>query len=95
MYELMLTYGERMAIDWIGDRYRHGTDLYFCLIGCKWKCQDYNLVDPWGDVGDIVFKVPEHTAWRIRDIGEEGQYRWDCFSPEFAQKMNDFCDKII
>jgi hypothetical protein len=95
MYELMLTHNERMAIDWIGDRYGHGTDLYFALIGTKWKCEDGNYSDPWGDMGNIVFKIPEHIAWQIRDIGEEDDFLWTCFSPEFAQKMNDFCDKII
>lgn len=91
MYELMLTHSERMAINWVGNRYGHGTDLYRQLLKGYWYPLDAN----WDSDVDIRFEIPEYVAWRIRDIGEEDNFLWTCFSPEFAQKMNDFCDKII
>ena len=92
MYCLVLTPDERAAIDWIGNRYAHGNDLYSLLWG---ECYPYPENLNWDDYQDIGFKVPEYTAWEIRRIGEECEYRWDCFSPEFAEKMTKFCEQIV
>lgn len=90
MYTLILTSDERKAIDWIGDRYSHGYDLYSLLVQSYWITSAN-----WDDNCDIEFRIPENIAWQIQEIGEECQYRWDCFAPGFAHKMNEFCDKIV
>lgn len=90
MYELMLTHNERMAIDWIGYRYGHGTDLYRQLAKGDWTPD----VD-WDSDEDILFCLPEQAASAIKGIGEGCRYGWYCFSPEFAQKMTDFCMSIV
>lgn len=95
MYDLALTLDERRAIDFIGDRYGHGNDLFYALVDSEWYCENYDSLDPWGDKGVVVFRMPEHVGWQINEIGEECQYRWDCFSPEFAKKMTEFCKQII
>ena len=92
MYKLTLTASERKVIDWIGDRYSHGYDLFLAVWCCSEAVPDY--LD-WDSDVDISFIVPERTAWKIRDIGEECGYLWDCFSPKFAKKMTDFCMKIV
>ena len=92
MYKLTLTGDERKDIDWIGSRYPHGYDLFFAVWCCSEAVPDY--LD-WDSDEDIQFNVPENVAWKIRDIGEECRYMWDCFSDEFNQKMTDFCMKIV
>jgi len=92
MYKLFLTADERRAIDWIGDRYSHGNDLYSLLWG---ECYPNVPNANWYSPVDIGFNVPEYTAWEIRRIAEEDNYLWTCFSPKFAEKMNDFCNKIV
>lgn len=93
MYTLTLTLNERKAIDWVGDRYGHGHDLYKLIFvgGCE---SDPPEAD-WDHPTDVSFAISEHVAWQIQQIGEECEYRWDCFSPEFANKLNSFCDKIV
>lgn len=81
-----------MAIDWIGSRYRHGWELYHCLWVQSKAIPDN--VD-WDDEKDITFSVPENVAWKIRDIGEECQYRWDCFSINLASHLSHFCENIV
>lgn len=91
MYNLLLTADERSAIDFCGYRYAHGDELQRLLY------IDSHL-DPdveWTSDEDILFFIPESVAWQIRDIGEECEFRWDCFCPELAAKMNEFCEKIV
>ena len=89
MYKLTLMARERKAIDWVGNRYAHGDDLYNILA-------DYLPEDrEWGDEGDITFEVRESAAWHIGDIGEECNYLWDCFAPSLAGKLNEFCDSLV
>jgi len=94
MYKLTLTHAERSAIDWIGNRYAHGDDLYELLIACV---QTSNAPDDgddiWGSVYDITFQIPEHVAWVIREIVERDNLA--CFAPELVDKMRDFCDTIV
>lgn len=55
MYTLTLTKGEREAIDWVGDCYSNGIDLFLLL--------DVPENGPeWDEPGDITFQVPEHVA---------------------------------
>lgn len=91
-YTLTLTAGERKAFDWVGNRYSHGHDLSKLIMKGQWERND-----GWGWLGegDIRFTIPEHIAWEIRDMAEEGDYLWDCFAPELAAKMTDFCMNIV
>ena len=92
MYHLTLTAGERKAIDWIGNRYDHGDDLYKLL----WtKCGTDPVDADWDHDGPITFAIPEYVAWEIGDMGERNNYLWDCFAPELASKLTDFCLKIV
>lgn len=91
MYQLTLTANERKAIDWIGNRYSHGNELYSILWGHCLQSPDDAC---WDFEGEITFTVPEVAAWTIADIAEESEYRWDCFSEELAAKMQAFVDSI-
>lgn len=84
MYTLTLTYSERQAIDWIGGRYRHGDELANLLSELT--------NDEWHGPEDIVFSVPEHVAWTISEIIDEGL---DCFAPELQHKLYKFQGSIV
>lgn len=90
-YTLTLTSGERQAIDWIGHRYAHGNELYFALCKCDWEPEECD----WDSPDPIVFHVPEHVAWAIRDIAEESEHRWDCFAEELVTKLEQFLDRVV
>ncbi len=89
MYTLTLTHDERRAIDWIGDRYRHGVELCDLLAECP-ATGDGD--DMWNGNDDITYTVPEHVAWQIGDIVREGL---DCFSPALVAKLTAFADAIV
>ena len=92
MYRLTLTAGERKAIDWIGNRYSHGHDLYKLL----WThCEPADNTYDWDSDKAITFEVSEDVAWQIAAIAEECEYRWDCFAPEFAEKLTLFCVNLL
>jgi hypothetical protein len=110
MYALTLTYSERKAIDWISNRYRHGTDLYelLWLSDCTlvYKEIDFAVIDSsftfptnyelqWDDNIDITFNIPEHTAWEINDIIQENDYALECFCDELRIKLIRFSEQII
>lgn len=89
MYTLTLTRDERKAIEWIGNRYRHGTELYECL----WLGSDDGLEDgDWDSDKDVTFRVPEAMAWEICEIIEEGL---TCFGPELRTKLHSFAEKVV
>ena len=92
MYTLTLTQAERQAIDWVGHRYAHGNNLFDILMECD---SPSNREDDWDSQWDITYEISEPLAWRIRDIAEEGNYLWDCFSPELAHKLTIFCIGIV
>lgn len=89
MYELTLTKSERAAIDWIGNRYRHGDELYRLL----WveSTQTPDDVD-WDADCDVQFRIPENVAWTISEIIGEGL---DCFGPELVRKLQRLQDRIV
>jgi len=92
-YSLTLSLDERKAIDWIGNRYAHGQDLYEALM-----CSDTQMSPDdadWTSPVDIIFTIPEYIAWQINDIGAESNYLWDCFAPAFAGKLTQFCFRIV
>ena len=92
MYHLTLTADERKALDWVGDRYAHGHDLYKLL----WvHCEPEGNEEDWDSPNPINFEVSEDVAWQIAAIGEECEYRWDCFAPQLAEKLTAFCVSIV
>lgn len=93
MYELTLTSSERQAIDFVGDRYPEGDDLFKllwhksnCLPGVEWESKD-----------DIAFTIPEHIAWQIKDTLEhaDSNYGAALFASEFREKLMKFCERIV
>lgn len=87
MYQLILTLAERQAIDWVGNRYAHGHDLYRLLWVESNPAPDVD----WDSDCEITFAIPEHVAWQIAEMGAECNYLWDCFSEELSAKLTDFC----
>ena len=77
---------ERNAIDWIGNRYWNGDDFFKLLMDSEQSAD-------WDFDGDVTFKIPEHVAWQINEFSlAEG---FPCFSAVFANKLLEFCDKIV
>lgn len=101
MYTLTLTHDERKAIDWVGYRYGHGNnlkDLLFedSILIVNEDIDKDQLFEEWHHRdGDITFHIPENLAWAINNIGEECEFRWDCFAEDLAAKMNNFCGEIV
>lgn len=91
MYNLTLTSEERKAIDWIGNRYATGYELYHLLFV---RCEQSPEED-WDFDGDLTFMIPEYVAWEIQDLAEQEGNLWPCFADEFKQKMISFIDSII
>jgi len=89
MYLITLTYDERRAIDWVGNRYWHGNELSNLLI---LRCE-YDPDLSWSDDGDITFRIPEHVAWEMQDLIEADSLT--CFDAELVSKLNDFCRRIV
>lgn len=89
-YLLTLSAGERKAIDWVGDRYRHGDELYSLL----WtECQSEDNSQDWDDPDAITFVVPEPAAWVISEIVEEDGLA--CFGDDLRSKLYEFVGKIV
>lgn len=98
-YKLTLTHDERRAIDWVGNRYSHGTELY-CALWLGSKCQEHeaqpsdgDLNIGWDDERELTFIIPEHVAWTIQKIVETDGLA--CFSPELCHKLHSFCGKVV
>ena len=92
MYQLTLSLDERKAMDWIGDRYFHGYEL-FRILWCDCEAEDENI--DWSDEQDITFIVPEHLAWEINEELEKEDKQLACISEEFKEKLLTFCDSIV
>lgn len=96
IYELTLTYSERMALDWVGYRYSHGDDLRHALEDCQWNPEPLDdYADVWELRQDVEFTIPEPVAWEIQKIAEDCEYQWDCFDSELASKLTRFCAEIV
>jgi hypothetical protein len=87
MYELTLTHGERAAIDWIGNRYSHGDDLFRLLMEAE-QVGD----DDWDSPNDILFRMDEPLAWEVKEIISGPM---ECFGPELWDKLRDLSDRIV
>lgn len=98
MYKLTLTHSERKAIDWIGDRYRHGHELYTLLCKGDWTTESGDeLTADWDCADALVITMPEHVAWEVRDLIEDSSEGviLPCLAVDFAVKLINFCDGII
>lgn len=89
MYSLTLTQDERAAFDWVGGRYATGNNVSSIL--CEYLKEDQE----WGQEGDITFEIPEHAAWKIRDLCEEEEMLFPCFGDNLVLKMTGFCSEIV
>lgn len=99
-YKLRLTIGERKAIDWVGDRYAHGNDLWEILTDTHdWEFHTTQEDDDtdWGWLSDvdITFTLQEYQAWAIQGIAEECNHQWDCFAPELVAKLETLLGQIV
>lgn len=83
MYKLTLTKSHRSAFDWIGNRYAAGAIA--TVLG---DCTD----EDWDSDEPITFNVPEHKAWEIKTLADDG---WPCFTPDLVALMEDFLSQII
>lgn len=96
MYKLTLTKPERMAIDWVGNRYSHGDDLRKILMSCETDAPILDEDDDYWNLDvDITFNIVENEAWKIFHMGEESNYLWDCFDDDLCQKLDTFCLGIV
>jgi len=86
VYTLKLTAADRRAIDWIGNRYRHGDEL-FSLLWLDCKQGDAN----WYSDQPSRFDIPEHVAWHIVEIIYEGL---ECFSDDLRSRLWEFADSV-
>jgi hypothetical protein len=87
-YKLILTHQERRAIDFVGYRYPNGDDFCKLLLEASWELD----VD-WSDPTDIIFEIPEHLAWEIRDLLVDDQLT--LFADELRVKIYDFCFAVV
>lgn len=97
MYKLTLTRSERKAIDWIGDRYRHGHELYTLLCRGEWTIEDGTLSGDWDCENELTITMPEHVAWEVRDLIEDSSEGviLPCLAIDFCVKLVTFCDCIV
>jgi len=88
-YTLTLSWPERQAFDWLGDRYGPSEPIAATLRGC--------LPDDatWTQPGDITFLVPEHEAWTIAERAWKEVDTWPCFAPSLAAKMTNFTSSLV
>jgi hypothetical protein len=94
MYNLLLTGDERSAIDWIGNRYDHGDDLRGLLTECEMVADEIESeYIEWSGDYDIEFFVPEHVAWAINEIIDNGNL--ECFAYPLVSKLLDFANSVV
>lgn len=90
MYKLVLTSGERRAIEWIGDRYATGDDFYELLCEAEWIGEE-----DWAGKGDLTCLIPEYLAFEIDRLFAEDEYTFPCFSDCLASKLMNWVGTIV
>lgn len=97
MYPLTLTHEERKVIDWIDYRYATGRPFWYLLIECdRSYVVDPIVDDTWDEFkGDITFQIPEHIAWQIKELFEQEELTFPCFSEEFKSKLLEWYWRIV
>jgi hypothetical protein len=91
-YTLTLTADERRAIDWVGNRYATGDELRDRLETGIGHDDDEQQ---WDDKGPVTFSLTEADAWEVRELCEQEEFLYPCFSPELAAKLQALCDSIV
>jgi len=86
LYTLTLTREERKAIQWIGHRYFHGTELRDLIENLN--------TESWYSEETLTYIIPENTAWLIVDGLESEDVFGTCLSADFRQKLKDFCEGV-
>jgi hypothetical protein len=97
---LVLTRGERDAIDWIGGRYFHGAELRDLLhapgvVQVVYDAQPNPDDQPWydGDYrGDIGFRVPSEVRNAILRGFESERFGFACLNTFLANKLEVFAE---
>lgn len=94
-YRLTLTKNDRKAIDWIGDRYSHGHDLFKLICQADWEVNEELpiLEFDWESDLDMTFVLPEILAWELQDLLEDSHF--ECFSGELVAKLLNFMGAIV
>lgn len=93
MYYLTLSKKDRDAIDWIGNRYSHGNDLFRALNNCQLHDEVDDAGWNWDDEVSLTFSIPESLAWEISDIIDSDDLA--CFSSELRNKLYEFQANIV
>jgi hypothetical protein len=96
-YTLTLTADERRAIDWIGGRYATGDDLRDRLLDSIELRDDTDDLPPtiWNERGEVTFSLTEADAWEVRELCEQEEFLFPCFSAELTAKLQALCDSIV
>ncbi len=87
-YRLSLTPGERQYFDWIGYRYECGK-IPNVLTDCMSEDDEWSSDDP------IMFTIPEHKAWEIRDLAESDTHMLTNCGSSLRAKLLGFFDSIV
>lgn len=97
MYKLTLTPAERRVINWIGDRYRHGHELYSLLCRGDWTVEDGELSADWDCANDLTISLSENVSWEVRDLIEDtfNETGLACFDDSLRFKLYDFTNVIV
>lgn len=98
MYKLTLTRDERKAIDWLGECYRHGHELYTLLCVGDWTTESGNeLTADWDCADALVITMPEYIAWEVKELIDDSLIggKLDCFCDDFTDKLLDWCRTIV
>jgi hypothetical protein len=86
-YTLTLTQAERKAIDWVGNRYRHGDELADILSAS-------DCPGNWHDTGELTYTISEPDAWMIREIIDE-DWHLSCFARDLVDKLHSLYERIV
>jgi len=89
VYQLTLSQSDRQAIDFCGDRYPHGDDLFKILIHCDTQPE----ADGWYYPGPLTFQIPENIAWEIAELLKDSDY--SLLGDNLKYKLLTFIDSIV
>ena len=104
---LDLSLEEREAIDWIGNRYSNGDDLFDILLDDNvvvFNTMDITGLDyipiewDWGDDKEYAFLIPAESVWKVlanaRKEDGDHTYNFPCFSEALEEKCRRFCSEV-
>lgn len=88
---LTLTLGERQALDWVGNRYATGDDLYKHL----WVyCEQSDDEQDWDDPRPMTFLFNQDNLDETYRICGEEDFLYPCFAPALVQKFEDLLQPL-